>query len=167
MHDFEGWITTARTQVNSEWLMYAEPIRMDSGQDDMYEYYYVDVERQLVAWKQAFSTEVLFQESAYVGDKEHLSMSCSSIAPSICSDSFSGHELRAQFWKHVEYFSFKFQLHQLEIHLLCQELHWLYVGGCYDFFPLPCLFPYLNSPTSILLLCPILYSHRLVLTRLP
>ena len=57
--------------------MYAEPIHMDSGQDDMYEYYYVNVERQLIAWKQAFSTEVLFQESAYVGDKEHLSMSCS------------------------------------------------------------------------------------------
>lgn len=129
MHDFEGWITTARTQVNSEWLMYAEPIRMDSGQDDMYEYYYVDVERQLVAWKQAFSTEVLFQESAYVGDKEHLSMSCSSIAPSICSDSFSGHELRAQFWKHVEYFPFEFRLRRPEIHLLCQELRWLYVGG--------------------------------------
>lgn len=56
--------------------MYAEPIRTDSDndQDDMYEYYYVDVGQRVVTWKQAFSAEVLFQEAAHVGDKEHLSM---------------------------------------------------------------------------------------------
>ena len=40
-------------------------------------------------------------------------------------------------------------------------------GRCYNFFPLPCLFPYLHSMASLLLLCSLLPRDQSVLTRLP
>ena len=40
-------------------------------------------------------------------------------------------------------------------------------GECYDFFPLPCLFPHLRSTTPLLLFCPFLPGDRLILTCFP
>ncbi|KAG9316044.1 hypothetical protein JVU11DRAFT_3709 [Chiua virens] len=112
IRDFEEWITAARARANPKWLMYAEPIHLADSPDqsDMYEYYYVDSVRRLVTWKQNISAELLFQESAYIHDKEHLRR-----------------ELEAQFWKHVEYFPFEQSLPLSEIQSLCQELRYLCV----------------------------------------
>ena len=38
---------------------------------------------------------------------------------------------------------------------------------CYNFFPLPCLLPRLDSMTSLLLLCPVLHSDQSIFTCLP
>ena len=40
-------------------------------------------------------------------------------------------------------------------------------GGCYNFFPFPCLFPYLCSMPSLLLVCSFLQGDRLILTCFP
>ena len=40
-------------------------------------------------------------------------------------------------------------------------------GGCYDFFPLPRLFPHLCSTTPLLLFCSFLSRDRSILTRFP
>ncbi|KIJ58256.1 hypothetical protein HYDPIDRAFT_34361 [Hydnomerulius pinastri MD-312] len=106
--EFESWIDASRAAVDEpEWLLVAEPIRLNRAQHDSYEYYYVVPIDCTVAWHTAFDGSYLFQECTVLRRWPH-----------------KRQEFEAQFWKHIEYFPDGVSLLHSEMRSLRAYLNW-------------------------------------------
>jgi hypothetical protein len=70
----ESWIKVSRSKLNGrKWLLVVKPLRMRGI--DIYIYYYVVLERRIIAWLELVDGYILFQECTTVRHWNHKSMS--------------------------------------------------------------------------------------------
>ncbi|KAG2353402.1 hypothetical protein BDR07DRAFT_1496316 [Suillus spraguei] len=115
LQKLESWIDASRSKIDGkQWLLVVEP--MLARGEEIYPYYYVVPESQIIAWVEPMDGYILFQECTAAWQWNHKRL-----------------ELEAQYWKHVEYFPRGAEVHVSEVRSLRVKLNWYRVGEFFDF----------------------------------
>ncbi|KAG2120280.1 hypothetical protein BD769DRAFT_1671701 [Suillus cothurnatus] len=101
----ESWIDASRSKIDGkQWLLVVDPMLVRG--EEVYPYYYVVPENQIITWVEPIDGYILFQEcTAWHWNHKRL-------------------ELEAQYWKHVEYFPRGVAIPVSEVRNLRAKLNW-------------------------------------------
>ncbi|KAG2150139.1 hypothetical protein BD769DRAFT_1659671 [Suillus cothurnatus] len=96
----KSWIDASRSKIDGkQWLLVIDP--MLARGEEVYPYYYVVPENQIITWVEPIDGYILFQECTVWHWNHKSTLVFTSLVLEL---SFAGLELEAQYWKHVEYF---------------------------------------------------------------
>ncbi|KIK46554.1 hypothetical protein CY34DRAFT_104961 [Suillus luteus UH-Slu-Lm8-n1] len=93
LEKFEAWVKAMRGRVTKDRTIVAEPARIPNVDGDIYLYYLVAPEAEVIGWIEPLDGTHLFRECNSARQWNHKRL-----------------ELEAQFWKHVEFFPHNFKL---------------------------------------------------------
>ncbi|KAG1719210.1 hypothetical protein EDD22DRAFT_963352 [Suillus occidentalis] len=119
LEKFEAWVKAMRGRVNEDRIIIvAEPARIPNVNGDVYLYYLVAPEAEVIGWIEPLDGTHLFRECDSARQWNH-------------KNPIAGLELEAQFWKHVEFFPHSFKLDHSRVRKLRIELDWFHTGRFY------------------------------------
>jgi hypothetical protein len=74
LEDFEAWVKKLRSRVNGDHTIVAEPARTQNVDGDIYLYYLVVPEAEVIGWLEPLDGTHLFQECGFARKWNHKSM---------------------------------------------------------------------------------------------
>ncbi|KAG1896198.1 uncharacterized protein F5891DRAFT_983717 [Suillus fuscotomentosus] len=114
LRKLESWIDVSRSKIDGkQWLLVVDP--MLARGEEIYPYYYVVPESQIITWVEPMDGYILFQQCMAARHWNHKRL-----------------KLKAQYWKHIEYFPCGMAMHVSEVRSLWVKLNWYRVGEFFD-----------------------------------
>ncbi|KAG0694231.1 hypothetical protein DFH29DRAFT_880850 [Suillus ampliporus] len=110
LEDFEAWVKAMQSRVNGDHTIVAEPARVQNVDGDIYLYYLVAPEAEVIGWLEPLDGTHLFRECDSAQQWNHKRL-----------------ELEAQFWKHVEFFPQNFKLDRDCVRKSWTDLNWFHI----------------------------------------
>ncbi|KAG1868758.1 hypothetical protein C8R48DRAFT_771535 [Suillus tomentosus] len=111
LENFDAWVKVMRGKVSGDRTIVAKPTRTRNVDGDVYLYYLVALEAEVIGWLEPLDGTLLFRECHFAQQWNHKRL-----------------ELEAQFWKHVEFFPRNFKLDHGRVRKLRTELNWFHIG---------------------------------------